>query len=193
MTEKEKMIAGELYDPNDPELVEGRATAQRLCNAFNALTEGDPARTELLAQLCPNCHPSVLLRGPIYMDYGTNFYMGENSYANWNFCVMDVCPIHIGARVLIGPNVTLAAPLHPMDSQQRAIFYDETKEYWTDREYGKPITIGDDCWLGAGVIVLPGVNIGNRCVIGAGSVVTHDIPDNSVAVGNPCRVIRKTK
>ena len=117
--------------------------------------------------------------------------MGKNSYANFNFTVLDICPVTIGDNVFFGPNVSLLTPLHPFQYQDRNPYKDPETGRTNEIEYGAPITIGDNCWIAGNVTVCGGVTIGTGCVIGAGSVVTRDIPENSLAVGNPCRVIRK--
>ena len=131
----------------------------------------------------------VYLQGPVYFDYGIFTTMGENCYANFNFTVMDTCPVSIGDNVFFGPNCTIATPVHPFRWQERNIKYKEDGTAYDD-EYGKPVKIGSNCWIASNVVIAGGVNIGEGCVIGAGCVVTRDIPANSLAVGNPCRVIR---
>lgn len=162
MTEKEKMLAGMLYDPSDSEL------------------------TELL----PNTPNLPNLQAPIYFDYGCNTYFGKFSGTNFNFTCLDVCPVHIGDNVMIGPNVTLATPMHPLLPEERNVKKREDGSYY-NLEYAKPITIENDCWLASNVTVCGGVTIGKGSVIGAGSVVTRNIPPYSLAAGNPCRVIRE--
>ena len=139
----------------------------------------------------PDRADGVYLQGPIYFDFGKNIKMGRNSYANFNFTALDICEITIGDNVFIGPNVSLLTPLHPLCWQDRNPYFNEKTGNVTDREYGAPITIGDNCWIAGNVTVCAGVTIGEGCVIGAGSVVTRDIPANSLAFGNPCRVSRK--
>ena len=125
-----------------------------------------------------------------YPKYGCNTFFGKFSSANFNFTCLDVCEIHIGDNVMIGPNVTLATPMHPLLPEERNIRKREDGSFY-NLEYAKPITIKDNCWLASNVVVCGGVTIGEGCVIGAGSVVTRDIPSGSLAAGNPCRVIRK--
>lgn len=131
------------------------------------------------------------LQGPIYFDFGKNIKMGKNSYANFNFTALDICEITIGDNVFIGPNVSLLTPKHPLCWQDRNPYLSEKTGRTTDKEYGAPITIGDNCWIAGDVTVCAGVTIGEGCVIGAGSVVTRDIPSGSIAFGNPCRVSRR--
>ena len=129
------------------------------------------------------------IQGPVQFDYG-NTTFGKECYANFNLTVLDVCPVTIGDRVFFGPNCSLVTPLHPYCKEERCFKRKEDGTVY-DLEYGKPITIGSDCWLASNVVVCAGVTIGEGCVIGAGSVVTRDIPPNSLAAGNPCRVIRE--
>ena len=191
MNEKEKMLNGMIYDPNDKELVSLRRKSHKLCNEYNYLEETDPRRQEILKELGIKGWDKIYLQGPIQFDYGCFTSFGENSYANFNLVVLDTCPVKIGNNVLMGVNVSLVTAAHPMRYQDRNLYFDETKGYMTDKEYGKPIEIGDNCWIASNVIVCGGAKIGSGCVIGAGSVVLGEIPDNSFAAGVPCRVIRK--
>ena len=175
-TERQKMIAGELYDALDPELVAARERTRELCWKLNAQPKPDRALLELLFGKGGD---SVWLHPPFYCDYGTNIELGERVFFNFNCVVLDVCPIRIGDFTLVGPAVQIYTPMHPLDAAQRR-----------RQEFGKPVEIGSDVWIGGGAIVLPGVRIGSRAVIGAGSVVTRDVPDDVFAAGNPCRVIR---
>jgi maltose O-acetyltransferase len=178
--ERAKMLAGELYDPLDAELVAGRERARDLCQELNATREGEQdTRRRILSQLFGAGGESVWMQPPFFCDYGTNIYLGERVFFNFNCVVLDVCPIRIGDFTLFGPAVQIYTPMHPFDAALRR------KE-----EYGKPVEIGSDVWVGGGAIILPGVRIGSRAVIGAGSVVTRDVPDGVFAAGNPCRVIR---
>ena len=190
MTEKEKMLAGSIYDPSDDELLTLRKRAHELCKRYNDTLESDAAEREaILAELLPNRGEGAYLQGPIYFDYGVFTTVGKNFYANFNFTVLDVCPVTIGDNVFIGPNVSLLAPKHPMRWQERNAYVNALGRV-TDKEYGAPITIGDNCWIAGNVTILAGVTIGSGSVIGAGSVVVKDIPCNVFAAGNPCRVIR---
>lgn len=190
MTEKEKMLAGMLYDPSDPELSALLVKARKLARRYNQMDEDEPEkRTAVLRELLCNTPNLPSLQAPIYFDYGCNTTFGRFSSANFNFTCLDVCPVHIGDNVLIGPNVTLATPMHPLLPEGRNVRQDENGRCY-NLEYAKPITIEDDCWLASNVVVCGGVTIGEGCVIGAGSVVTRDIPPHSLAAGNPCRVIR---
>jgi maltose O-acetyltransferase len=180
MTEKEKMLAGELYDPFDPELVSGRNRARVLCQSLNATTEPEQdERRLILEDLFGAGGETVWMQPPFYCDYGSNIALGMRVYFNFNCIVLDVCDVRIGDYTLFGPGVQILTPLHPLDAYSRRT-----------REYGKPIEIGSDVWVGGGALILAGVHIGSRSVIGAGSVVTRDIPEGVLAAGNPCRVIR---
>ena len=190
MTETEKMLAGKLYDPSDPELARRRETAHKLSKQYNDTTEDEEEkRGDILRRLLPNLGEGTYLQGPIQFDYGIYTTIGENSYANFNFTVLDCCPVTIGNNVLFGPNCSIMTPMHPLLPSERNLRRRENGQLY-DLEYAKPITIEDDCWIAANVVVCGGVTIGRGCVIGAGSVVTKDIPAGSLAAGNPCRVIR---
>ena len=180
MTEREKMIAGELYDPMDPELVAARTRARDLCYTLNHSKEAEAdERRRVLRDLLFAGGDSVLLEPPFYCDYGSNISLGERCFFNFNCVILDVCPVRIGDFCFFGPNVQIYTPLHPMDAAARRL-----------KEYGAPITIGSDVWVGGGAMILAGVTVGARTVIGAGSVVTRDLPPDVFAAGNPCRVIR---
>lgn len=191
MTEKEKMISGKLYDPSDKELEALRIQAHRLSKDYNDTYEDEEEkREEILSKLIPNRSEGVYIQGPIQFDYGVFTTLGKNFYANFNLTVLDVCPVTIGDNVLIGPNCSIMTPVHPFRYQDRNIRQREDGSLY-DYEYAKPITIKENCWLAANVTVCGGVTINEGCVIGAGSVVTRDIPPNSLAAGNPCKVIRQ--
>ena len=189
MTEKEKMISGLIYDTSDEELDKARIRAQKLCNKFNRLAEGSKRRAKILDELIPD-NNGALLRGPIFLDYGFNTSFGKTCFANFNFAVMDCAKATIGDNVFFGPNVTIATPMHSLLFSERNMFINE-KGAIADFEYAKPITIESDCWIAANVVICGGVTIGRGSVIGAGSVVTKDIPEGVLAVGNPCKVVRK--
>ena len=191
MTEKEKMIAGELYDPSDEELTSLRVRARKLARRYNQTDEDEPEKQqELLRALLPNTAAIPGLQAPVYFDYGCNTTFGQCSGANFNLTCLDVCPVTIGDNVLIGPNVTLATPMHPLLPEERNDRQRADGSFY-NLEYAKPIVIEKDCWLASNVIVCGGVTIGEGSVIGAGSGVTRDIPPHSLAAGNPCRVIRE--
>ena len=192
MTEREKMLAGLLYDPSDPELGALLVKARKLARRYNQIDEDDPERREaVLRELLPATPFLPALQAPVFFDYGCNTYFGRHCSANFNFTCLDVCPVHIGNNVMIGPNVTLATPMHPLLPEERNV-RQRPDGAWYNLEYAKPIVIQDDCWLAANVTVCGGVPIGEGSVIGAGSVVTRDIPAHSLAVGNPCRVLRRS-
>lgn len=190
-TEKEKMLRGEMYDPTDKELAELRVKAHDLSREYNTISETDEEkRTAILDELLPSRGKGCFLQGPVQFDYGVFTTVGDNFYANFNFTVLDTCPVNIGDNVFFGPNCTVAAALHSLDPIERRMRTRENGEVY-DLEYGKPIKIGNDCWIASNVVICGGVTIGAGCVIGAGSVVTRDIPAGSLAAGNPCRVIKK--
>jgi maltose O-acetyltransferase len=179
-TEREKMIAGELYDALDPELVQARERARDLCWDFNATREREQdRRREITTQLFARGGDTVWLQPPFFCDYGSNVRLGERVYFNFNCVILDVCEVTIGDFAFFGPAVQIYAATHPLNAALRRT-----------QEFGKPVVIGSDVWVGGGTIICPGVTIGSRTVIGAGSVVTKDIPDGVVAVGNPCRVVK---
>lgn len=191
MTEREKMYARKIYDPFTEGMPEERTRAHLLCQRYNAIPETDTRqRQEILDQLLPDRGENVYLQGPIYFDFGSNTHIGEGSYANFNLTVLDEGVITIGRSVFIGPNVSLMTAIHPLCWQDRNSFFNEKTRCVTNLEYTGSITIGDNCWIAANVTICGGVTIGEGCVIGAGSVVTRDIPANSLAAGVPCRVIR---
>lgn len=190
LSEKERMLRGMLYNPADNELAEMRKTAHKLCTDYNVTYEDDEGRNAILDKLMPHRGKGTFIQGPVQFDYGVFIETGENFYANFNFTVLDCCPVKIGDNVMIGPNVSLLTPVHPMCWQDRNIRFNENGSSY-DYEYARPIEIGDNCWIAGNVTVCGGVKIGSGSVIGAGSVVTRDIPPDSLAVGNPCRVIRK--
>ena len=190
LTEKEKMLAGKLYDPSDEELATLRTKAHNLSQDYNKTYENEEdRRKEILDELIPNRKAGVYLQGPIQFDYGVFTTIGENTYANFNFTVLDCAPVTIGDNVFFGPNVSILTPVHPIRYEERNQYRKEDGQM-TDREYAKPITIGSNCWIAGNVTICGGVTIGEGSVIGAGSVVTRDIPSGVVAAGVPCRVIR---
>lgn len=179
-SERAKMLAGELYDPKDPELIAGRERARGLCRALNDTREAElEERRRILRELFGAGGDSVWLEPPFFCDYGSNIELGERVFFNFNCVVLDVCRVRIGSFTLFGPGAQVLTPMHPLDARERR-----------GREFGKPVDIGSDVWVGAGALILPGVRVGSRSVIGAGSVVTRDVPENVFAAGNPCRVIR---
>jgi maltose O-acetyltransferase len=169
------MLAGELYAPADPELLEERRRCERLMRDYNA--DGDE---RVLRELLGSIGSGSSIRPPFFCDYGYNISLGDEVFMNFNCVMLDVVPITLGDRVQVASAVQFLAADHPLDATERA----------SGRESGRPITVEDDVWLGGGVILCPGVTVGRGSVIGAGSVVTKDIPPSVVAVGNPCHVLR---
>jgi maltose O-acetyltransferase len=179
-TEREKMLAGDLYNPLDPDLVAARDLARNLCQDLNATREADKAdRRHILQQLLGSGGDDVWIQPPFFCDYGSNIYLGHKCFFNFNCIILDVCEVHIGDYTMFGPGTHIYTATHPIDYELRR------KE-----EFGKPVRIGSDVWIGGGAIICPGVTIGTRTIIGAGSVVTRDITDDAFAAGNPCRVVR---
>ena len=180
-SEKEKMLAGELYNALDKQLSIERTKARVLLKKLNdAMPDDSNTIDEVLKELIPNAGKDLWIQPPFYCDYGYNIEVGEKVFFNFNCVVLDVMKVSIGDRTLFGPNVQIYTATHPVNFEERAV----------GLEYAKSITIGEDVWVGGNVVVCPGVSIGDRSVIGAGSVVTKDIPDDVFAAGNPCRVIR---
>lgn len=178
-SELQKMMAGEAYAASDVELVNARFRAKTLCQQYNALLpEQKNEKREIIIKLLAKFGENIIIEPNFFCDYGFNIEVGENFYANHNLVILDCAKVQFGKNVFIGPNCGFYTAIHPLDKKERA------KEI----EYAKPIKIGNDVWIGGGVTVLPGVEIGDGVVIGAGSVVTKNIPPNSVAYGNPCKV-----
>lgn len=193
MTEHEKMLKGGIiYDPFTEGMQAERTKAHRLCKLYNDTFDTETEkRKEILDELLPSKGADVYLQGPIYFDFGVNTYIGKGSYANFNLTVLDEGRVTIGNNVFIGPNVSLLTAIHPLRYQERNAFFNPKTGNVTNLEYTRPIAIEDNCWIAANVTICGGVTIGEGSVIGAGSVVTKDIPKNSLAAGNPCRVIRE--
>lgn len=189
MNEDQRMLAGKLSNPRDPELLARQRLPHRLVKQYNDTFDDEhEKRANLLKQLLPNSSERIYLQGPIFADYGTHIKIGDHFYGNTNITFLDTGMITIGDNVLFGPNISLVTPMHPLRYQDRNF---AANNDLPGKEYSKPITIEDNCWLASNVTVIGGVTIGNGSVIGAGSVVTRDIPANSLAVGNPCHVLRK--
>ena len=181
MTEREKMLAGELYDALDPALAAERARARDRVRRYNALPETAPAeRRAALDALVGHVGARVEVVPPVQMDYGTHVWLGDGVFLNFNCVLLDTCRITIGAGTLVGPGVQIYAATHPTDPDVRR----------RGLESGAPVTIGENVWIGGGAILLAGVTVGDDSVIGAGSVVTRDVPAGVLAAGNPCRVLR---
>ena len=185
MSEKEKMLKGELYNADfDEELIEDRKKAKDLCFEYNNIKPSDyEKRKEIIRKLFKKTGKDFHIESDFWCDYGYNIEVGENFYANHNVVMLDAGGITFGDNVFIAPQCGFHTSGHPIDAEVRN----------TPLEFAKPIVIGNDVWIGAGVQVCPGATIGNNVVIGAGSVVVNDIPDNSLAVGNPCKVIKRIK
>lgn len=181
-TEKQKMIAGEMYDPFVPELIEGRMRARRLTRAFNqSLETDDLKRTELLKELFGSSGKDLFVEPSFRCDYGYNIHVGENFYANFDCVILDACKVQIGKNCAIAPGVHIYTATHPIEPVERV----------SGVEYGKPVTIGDNAWIGGRAVINPGVTIGDNVVVASGSIVTKDVPDNVVVGGNPAKVIKQ--
>ncbi|WP_203334787.1 maltose acetyltransferase domain-containing protein [Planococcus beigongshangi] len=181
-TEKEKMLAGELYDPRDKTLVNDRLNARRLSRLFNKLSEMDGMDRKLrLQELLGSTGDSFYVEPNIRCDYGYNIHIGDNFYANFDTCLLDVCEIRFGDNCLLGPGVHIYTATHPLHPKDRA----------AGKEYGKPVTIGNNVWIGGRAVINPGVTIGDNAVIASGAVVVKDVPPNTVVGGNPAVVINE--
>jgi len=180
-TEKEKMLAGELYRSADPELVADVQSAQRLLAQYNAIPSDETtAAAALLRRLIGSVGDGTVIRPLFACDYGYNIRIGRNGFINYNCVFLDCAAIEIGDNLQMGPAVQLYTAAHPLDADVRR----------SGLEYARPIRVGHDVWIGGGAIILPGVTVGDRCVVGAGSVVVHDVPPASLVVGNPARIVR---
>lgn len=190
MREEEKIFAGVMFSPADPELKAMKLKAHKLNLDYNRLYEDQTAeREQILQELVGKLGKGVFIQGPVTFHYGCHTEIGDGCFINFNLTVQDDAKVTIGANCNFGPNVTIVTPVHPMlPDERKAVLNAEGKPVRLC--YAKPVTVGHDCWLGANVVICPGVTIGENCVIGAGSVVTRDVPANSFAAGNPCRVIR---
>ena len=182
MNEKEKMIQGLIYNPVSPQLILDRDKASRICHRYNKRTFHEVNMRNRTMKKFLHTKGNFWIKPPFYCDYGYNIFIGKDVMVHYNCVFLDVCPIHIGDHTLIGPNSQLYTACHSLDAQER-------KE---NKEFGKPIHIGSNVWIGGGVIILPGITIGDNVIIAAGSVVTKDIPSNTIAGGNPCTIIRET-
>ncbi|MEO5882443.1 MAG: sugar O-acetyltransferase [Caldimonas sp.] len=179
-SERDKMLAGMLYDANDPELMSCRAAARRLCNALAALDPADSNGSSALLRQLFGYETNATVLAPLHCDYGFNILLGSSVYINVNCVLLDVLPVRIGSNTLIGPGCHIYTASHPMNSVARR----------AGLESGLPVTIEEDVWIGGGAIICPGVVVGAGSVIGAGSVVTRSVPGRVFAAGNPCRVVR---
>lgn len=190
MTEKEKMLAGKIYDPMEEELKQRRIEVNKLCLKYNNMPEDDLERQQVFKQIFPQASDNVFARGPVFVDYGSFTKIGKNTYFNFNLVILDVCPVTIGENVYFGPNISILTAMHPFLKEERYYFYSEKHHFDIDYEYGKPINIGNDCWIGGNVTILPGVTIHDNVIVGAGSVVTHDLDSGAIYAGNPAKKIR---
>lgn len=177
MTEREKMLAGKVYDACAQELEEERVIMRRKIFEYNSSPEGEPSK---IKGILGKTGMRITVIPPFHCDYGSNIEVGEDFFSNFNFTVLDENKVIIGNNVFIGPNVSIYTACHPLDPGQRR----------SGMEWAEPVSIGNDVWIGGSVTICPGVHIGNNVTVGAGSVVVRDIPSNCVAVGNPARVIK---
>ncbi|WP_254279490.1 sugar O-acetyltransferase [Haloarcula marina] len=181
-SEKERMLRGDLYDADDPQLVAERNHARELTRRYNQTAtdedaERDAILTDLLGSRGEDCH----VEPPFRCDYGSNVHVGENFYANFDCVVLDVCRVDIGKNCQLGPGVHVYTATHPLDASERI----------AGPEYGKPVTVGDNVWVGGRAVLNPGVTVGNDAVVASGAVVTEDVPDNVVVGGNPATVVKE--
>ena len=182
MTEKEKMIAGEMYNPSDDELTTDRHQARLLFQEINILNEdSEEKRNKLLNTLIKNAGKKLYIEPPFYCDYGYNIIAGDNVFMNFNCCILDVCKVTIGDNCMFAPNVQIYTATHPLEAKARN----------SGREFAKPITIGNNVWIGGNATICPGVTIGNNVVVGAGAVVTKSFPDNVFIAGNPAKIVKE--
>ncbi|PRO67140.1 sugar O-acetyltransferase [Alkalicoccus urumqiensis] len=180
-TEKEKMLAGEMYDPADPVLYAERTAARRRVREYNSTLETEEAeRTNMLKELLGSTGEQIVMEPNIRFDYGYNTHVGENFFANFDCTILDVCEVRFGDNCMLAPSVEVYTATHPIDPEERN----------SGREYAQPITFGDNVWIGGAAVINPGVTVGDNVVIASGAVVTKDIPENVVVGGNPARVIR---
>jgi maltose O-acetyltransferase len=181
-TEKEKMLVGEMYNPADPELLKDREEARRKVRIYNQTLETEAEkRLNLLKELLGSTGENVSMEPNIRFDYGYNTHVGENFYANFDCTILDVCEVRFGDNCMLAPGVQIYTATHPLRPAERN----------SGKEYAKPITIGDNVWIGGRAIINPGVTVGNNVVIASGAVVTKNIPDNVVVGGNPARIIKE--
>ncbi len=181
MTEKEKMLSGEMYNPMDSQLVEDRLKARILFQEINQINDNDKVKRDAtFYKLINNAKKGLWIEPPFYCDYGYNIKAGKNVFMNFNCCILDVAEVQIGDNCMMGPNVQIYTATHPL----------EFKERNSGREFAKPISIGKNVWIGGNAVICPGVNIGNNVVIGAGSIVTKSFPDDVFIAGNPAIIVK---
>ena len=182
MTEKQKMLSGNLYNATDSTLTAERHHARLLFQKINAMSDEEKEeRNKLLYELMGSAGEGMWIEPPFQCDYGYNIHLGEKVFMNFNCCILDVMEVRMGNNVLLGPAVQIYTATHPIDAKERA----------SGLEFAKPVTIGNDVWIGGGAIICPGVTIGDRVVVGAGAVVTKDVPDDAFVGGNPAKIIKK--
>ncbi|RRJ64500.1 acetyltransferase [Paenibacillus oralis] len=180
-TQKEKMLAGDWYDASDPVLVAERLRARGLTREFNATREDErERRTGILKQLFGSCGDDIYIEPTFRCDYGTNIYVGNHFYANFDCVILDVCEVHIGEYCFMAPGVHIYTAAHPLNPAERN----------SGAEFGKPVKIGNNVWIGGRAVIVPGVTIGDNAVIAAGAVVTKDVPAGAVVGGNPAKIIK---
>lgn len=181
-SEKEKMLAGDLYDPTDPELAAENRAARRQARAYNRTTPDESERRdELIADLFGSTGENTVVRAPVRCDYGYNVHVGDDFFANYDCTFLDVCRIEFGDDCMLGPGVDVYTATHPLDAERRN----------SGLEYGKPVTVGDSVWIGGRAVLNPGVTVGDRAVVAAGAVVTEDVPADVVVQGNPATVVKE--
>jgi acetyltransferase-like isoleucine patch superfamily enzyme len=191
MREEEKIFAGVLFAPGDDSLRAIKLRTHNLCTEYNLTFEDEvERRAGLINHIFASFGENGFIQGPLFVHYGIHTTIGKNFFGNFNLTIQDDAKVQIGDHCSFGPNVTIVTPVHPMLPHERRGIMDKDGNM-KHMCYAKPVKIGNDCWFGANVVVCPGVTIGDNCVIGAGSVVVRDIPPNSLAAGNPCRVIRE--
>ncbi|WP_261134352.1 maltose acetyltransferase domain-containing protein [Bacillus sp. Marseille-Q3570] len=179
-SEKEKMLEGEMYAPADPTLIKERENARRLTRLINETTETDK-RISLLKELFGSTGEEIFIEPSFRCDYGSNIHVGENFFANFDCVILDVCKVTFGNNCMLAPGVHIYTATHPLDPTARN----------SGKEYGKPVTFGDNVWIGGGAIINPGLTIGDNVVIASGAVVTRDLPDNVVVGGNPAKILKE--
>lgn len=181
-TEKEKMLAGEMYDPADPELVKDREKTKRLMRMFNETEDTETAlRKNILKDLLGTAGSHIHMKPNLRFDYGSNIHVGQHFFANFDCTILDVCEVRFGDNCMLGPGVHIYTATHPLHPAERN----------SGKEYGKPVTFGDSVWIGGGAIINPGVTVGDNAVIASGAVVTKDVPANTVVGGNPAKIIKQ--
>ena len=180
-SEKAKMIAGELYDPADPQLLDEREHAREVTRQFNRTEASVAEAQQHLRGLFGAAGEHLLVEPPFRCDYGYNIRVGDDFYANFDCVILDVCPVDFGDECMLGPGVHVYTATHPLDAEERV----------AGREYGKPVTVGDRVWIGGQAVLNPGVTVGDDAVVASGAVVTEDVPDNAVVQGNPATVVKE--